>query len=163
MKKGIILLAGFFFAAGIQFQPSLQAGVLSIPAAALLPKDNDISYDTNGVRMAVLDNATTEVFQAPASLPHNAIIERITLDGKDASGSGFIQISLREYRFNTFLVLKTFGTTAGEAPGDIRRGRNVTHLINNRRFSYGVEVSINNGGNANDVWYYRVEIRYMDP
>lgn len=56
MKKDTTLLMKWVvFTLIFIWIPVSSAGVLSVPAAALLPRDNNVAYDTNGVRMAVPD------------------------------------------------------------------------------------------------------------
>ena len=61
MKKTVnnFLLTCIVFGLMVVSPATLMAGVLSIPASALIPRDNSIIYDTNGERMAVprVDNS----------------------------------------------------------------------------------------------------------
>jgi hypothetical protein len=169
MKKTIILIA-YMVIGGMLILPAMvsaqESGILSIPASALLPRDNTLAYDTNGVRMAFPTNiAGNQVFQAPVFLPHCAIIKVVTLEAMDSSGGefgGFVRSVLRSYRFNSFSNIATVQTTSFDAPGDTRVTiSDLNHLVENDEFSYGIEVTINLGnGGPNSEWFYKVIIQY---
>ena len=164
MGKQIILVTVILLGGGMLLQsPVLALDAVSIPAAALVAGDNDVDYFTNGVRMAVDSSSDDQFLQAPVELPHKAVIRRIILEGKDSSGSGSIDVGLREFRRNTYLDLVRVSTSANETPGDFRRGMGLSHEVNNSRYSYGIEVVINNGNDWNAVWYYKVVIKYVTP
>ena len=167
MKKISILTVSILLG-GVLTMPTIVSAqgydILSIPAAALLPRDNTIAYDTNGVRMAV-PAAGNQVFQAPVFLPHLAIIRAVTLEAKDSSGGefgGFVRLILRKYRFNSYFNLATVQTTSFDAPGDTRvHISDLNLLVENDEFSYGIEVTINIGnGGPNSEWFYKVIIEY---
>lgn len=164
MGKTIIMLTVLCLGGGMLLQsPVLALDIVSIPAAALLANDNSISYDTDGVRMEVPGSPLDRVFQAPVQVPHKAVIRKIMLEGKDASVRGYLEVGLRAYKNDNYRELVRVSTSAIEAPGDFRRSEDLKHQVNNSRFTYGLEVVINNGGIRNDVWYYKVVIKYAAP
>jgi len=147
--------------------PQYRPDYLSVPAAALLPRDNTIAYDTNGVRMFTTDPGQV-VFQAPITLPNWSWITNITLEAVDKSSDpqfgGFVRVNLREYQFNAFSTLATVQTDAPTAPGDVRVGAPVGHVVDNDQFSYGLEVTLFNGaGGPGTVGLYKVVIEYWWP
>jgi hypothetical protein len=142
----------------------LTAGVLSIPASALLPRHNSIAYDSNGVRMAVLAEFTDHVFLAPVFLPDGVTITDVILEARDPSGGefgGHIKMELSETRYNTVLPLLGFDTGIEAAPGDTRITSAINHIVNNAEFGYGISITINNG--SGEPWnqhFYKVIIHY---
>jgi len=157
----LVIASQNVFAQALHYFP----GYLSIPAASLLPRDNTIAYDTNGVRMFTTDGGTV-VFQAPVNIPNWSVITNVTLEAVDNSADGFAKATLREYKFNTFLSLATAQTDAATAPGDVRVvapiGTSGYHQVDNQQFSYGIEVQLFNGaGGPGSVGVYKIIIDYL--
>ena len=165
MKKSrVILLEWFVIILVFGWVPVLSAGVLSIPASALLPRDNTIAYDTNGARMAVPD-VGERVFLAPVFLPHGAQIDSIVLEARDPSGGelgGHVKMELVELRFNSVVaVIANLDTGILAAPGDTRVEQLLSYPVDNSENSYGISVVINNGnGGAWNQLFYKVMIFY---
>lgn len=143
--------------------PTALAGVLSVPASALLPRDNTIAYDTNGVRMAVPD-VGERVFVAPVFIPDGAAITKFVLEARDSSGGefgGHIKAELAELRFNTALPIATLDTGIPDDPGETRVEQLLNFHIDNAEYGYGISVTINNGsGGAWNQLFYKVIIHY---
>ena len=164
MRKNVSsLLVCFVFGWMFVLPSILTAGVLSIPASALLPRHNSIEYDSNGVRMAVPDVAE-HVFLAPVFLPDGVTITDVILEARDPSGGefgGHIKMELSETRYNTVLPLLGFDTGIEAAPGETRIVSAINHLVNNAEFGYGISIVINNGsGGPWNQLFYKVIIHY---
>ena len=166
MRKTVCsFLVCFVFGLVVVLPSTLTAGVLSIPASALLPRDNGIAYDTNGVRIAVPD-VGDRVFLAPVFLPDGVTITDVTLEARDPSGGeigGHIKLELVESRYNQIITrIESLDTGIYDAPGETRISSAVDHLVNNSEFGYGISVVINNGnGGAWNQLFYKVIIHYV--
>ncbi|GAB4276339.1 MAG: hypothetical protein Kow0092_32110 [Deferrisomatales bacterium] len=143
--------------------PRVHAGVLSIPPSALLPRDNGIAYDSNGVRMAV-PVVGELTFLAPVFLPDGVTITAVVLEAHDGSGGefgGHVKMELVEMRYNTVRSLAALDTGIAAAPGDVRVSGVLHHAVDNSEFGYGISVVINNGaGGAWNQLFYKAVIYY---
>ena len=164
MKRGLILAAFF-----ILFQSSpLWAEVLSIPCAALFPKDHNVEYDCNGARL-VTANASLQVFTAPVLLPSGSSISSFQLEAADDSGGefgGYVKLELLGARYNALSFVKTIQTSGPDAPGDIRIDQVIDPpiTIDNSEYSYHISVSLLNGaGGVYSTWFFKARIEYTPP
>ena len=145
----------------------LYAGVLSIPASALLPKNNGVSYSTNGAYLGVGDTVAAPSFLAPVFLQQGATITDIILEAYDNSGDpefgGHVIMNLVALRYNTIGVIATLGTGKGAAPGDTRVTATSNAVVDNSEFGYGISVDIINGsGGAWSQLFYKAIIYYTE-
>jgi hypothetical protein len=159
-----VYLLNFLFVGGPAPRAfAAQTKYLSIPACALLPSNNDIAYDTNGVRMATFEGATT-TFKAPVFLPHGAHVTKMTLEGLDAHGTlefgAAVVAQLEQYRYNTYFPLGNVESTGPEAPGNFRKSVALNATIDNSEFSYALAVFLFTAGNVNNAMFYKVIIEY---
>jgi hypothetical protein len=164
MKRGLILAILF-----IIFQSSLLwADVISIPCAALLPKDHNVEYDCSGLRL-VTANAQLQDFTAPVFLPTGSSITKVTLEAADNSGGefgGYVKFTLLRAKYNTAWILSTIQSSGPDAPGDFRIDDVLSPpvLIDNSEYSYHIAVSLLNGaGGAYSIWFFKAIIEYDHP
>ncbi len=138
--------------------------VISIPAAAFLPKNSSIIYETNGVNLVVRDSGS-HAFMAPVFLPTNSRVTEIILEATDNSGGasgGHVQIDFIRVVNNTFDIIANIDTGIDAALGTIRISSSVSnHVINNSEFGYVISLVIDNGiGGAWNQHFYKVIIHY---
>ena len=144
------------------------ADTLSIPVAALLPKDNTVTWTTNGGNFYSTSNSS-QTFFAPVYLPDKAIIRSITLEAYDNSGGaagGYVQLELLEYQYNAVVsVMADINTDQPGAPGDTRVVlNNIDQTVNNFYCSYGISVIFHPGpGGWGELRLYKVVIEYDTP
>ncbi|MCP3890567.1 MAG: hypothetical protein GY702_17100 [Desulfobulbaceae bacterium] len=140
-------------------------GYVSIPPSALLPKDDSVSYSTNGAYMGT-GAASKAVFYAPVLLPHNATITSATLVANDNSGGefgGYVEAALVRLGNNSVTVISTMSTggPGEDTEGDVQLSETVNYNVDNSTHSYGISVGLHNGaGGAWSVLYYRFLIEY---
>ena len=150
---------------------SVQTGIstadyLSIPAAALLPKNSSDSYSTNGLFIQA-DGTSERIFYAPIFLPDKAYIKKITLEARDESGGdlgAYVQLQLGRYSYNTPYFLATLKTRgAGEpADGDVQVSDDVNVSVDNSTYSYGLDLQFK-PGTAAILKFYKCIIEYETP
>lgn len=146
---------------------AVSAAYLSIPAAALIPKDEGVPYSTNGGYMAT-DYSQAAVFYAPVFLPDNALIKNITLEANDNSGGesgGYVRINLVNYSYDSYSILQTVQTGGTNVPieGNVQVSDAVDVSVDNLQYSYGIDVILHNGSaGAWSVMYYKCIIEYED-
>jgi len=149
----LVITAAFLF-----YPAAASAEYLSIPAAALLPKDNTVT-----------GSGTSQSFHGPIFLPHQAIIKSFTLEAKDDSSDvefgGYVLAQLNIYRYNTVSTPVTIQTDGPTAPGEIRvTENNVNISVDNSEYSYGITIILNNGtGGAWSVLFLKIIIEYELP
>jgi len=159
----LVITAAFLF-----YPAAASAEYLSIPAAALLPKDNTVTWSTNGVYLGT-GSGTSQSFHGPIFLPHQAIIKSFTLEAKDDSSDvefgGYVLAQLNIYRYNTVSTPVTIQTDGPTAPGEIRvTENNVNISVDNSEYSYGITIILNNGtGGAWSVLFLKIIIEYELP
>ncbi len=156
-------------AAFLLYPVSSSADFLSIPAAALFPKDMSVIYSTDGVSTQ-LTAGDIGTFSAPVILPYNAIIKSFTLEACDDSAhvttGGYVQARLLEFRYDDAPnVIEAAVTDQQTAPGNIRVTiDDVDFQIDNSDYSYGMEVMLVNGdGGPGSVSFYKAIIEYDVP
>ncbi|MFH1998526.1 MAG: hypothetical protein ABIK28_02545, partial [Planctomycetota bacterium] len=143
--------------------PKKRTHYLSIPAAALIPRNKDIPYDTNGVFMYIRGDEA-QVFHAPVILPHGAKVTKIVLNGIDGSGGragGYVKTSFHSYRQGSYNRIAAIGSTEAFDKGKFTETENLNATINNSAYSYGIQVAIANGDKGyGSAGFYNIEIEY---
>ena len=159
----LVIIAAF-----ICYPLAASAEYLSIPAAALLPKDNTVTWSTNGVYLGTASGAS-QSFHGPIFLPHQAVIKSFTLEAKDDSSDvefgGYVLAELNIYRYWTVSTPVKIQTDGPTAPGETRVTEdNVNISVDNSEYSYGVTIILNNGaGGAYSVLFLKIIIEYELP
>ena len=139
--------------------------VISIPATAMLPKDHNVEYSTNGTYIGV-PPGKSGAFMAPLVLPQGAVITKVTMEAYDNHGGqfgGYVRGILNEYRYGTVAAsIATFDTGGPDAPGDTRLSSgNLNYQVDNSEFSYGFSVDMNNvTGMGWEQLFYKFIVEY---
>ncbi|MBN2243918.1 MAG: hypothetical protein JW793_14625 [Acidobacteria bacterium] len=169
MNTPCILKTLLFVTIVFLFHPgATQAEYLSVPAAALLPKDSGVTWSTNGVYLGTA-SGTSQSYHGPVFLPHQAVIRSFTLEAADNSSDvefgGYVLAQLNIYRYNTVGTPVEIQTDGPTAPGEVRvTADNLNISVDNSEFSYGITVILNNGtGGAWSVLFHKIIIEYDLP
>ena len=144
------------------------AETLSIPASALLPKDDTVTWTTNGANFFSTTSHSPQNFYAPVYLPDGAIIRSVALEAYDNSGGatgGYVQLEFLRYQYNTVSFIADINTDQSGAPGDTRVVlSNIDRTADNSNFSFGISVIFHPGfGGWPELAFYRVVIEYDVP
>lgn len=135
---------------------------MSVPATALLPKDNSVTWSTAGSYIGT-DVVDQKDFLGPVFLPHGAIIRKVTLEAHDNSTDGFVRARVVEYKYNALIsLISELQTSNPLADGDQRiESSPLSHEIDNSDYSYGVGITLHNGtAGAWSTLFYKIIIEY---
>jgi hypothetical protein len=138
----------------------------SIPAAALLPKTEDVGYHTNGVFMQCYPTGGSASFYAPLELPDGSYITKITLEAYCNGNSEFqsyVKASLTRYYYNSYGTMASVDTSNVPPPfGDARVSSEIIYLVDNSEYSYGFSIYLNDYS-YHYAKYYKIIVEYYFP
>lgn len=146
---------------------------LVVPAAAFMPRCDEIEYTNNGYGLITDRDGTNPgagcgaaQYWAPVYLPQAARLKTLTLRARDNSTGDIgreVRVKLVRARFTSVAVLAQVGTGNAAAPGDTERSVSIAgtpQVADGWAYYLDLDLRRTGEGGATDLWFWEAEIEY---